>query len=130
LDVDHFKTINDSLGHGGGDAVLKELGRRVRSQLRNYDGLGRYGGEEFLLVLPGCDLTVTLSRAEEIRRSIANLPFVSERGRSLVTVSMGVTVAQNASLKTYQALLHDADVALYCAKNRGRNCIEHSIVSN
>jgi two-component system, cell cycle response regulator len=130
LDIDHFKAINDSLGHSGGDAVLKELARRLRSQLRSYDGLGRYGGEEFLLVLPGCDLATTLSRADEIRHSIAGLPFVSDRGRSVVTVSMGVTVAQCASAKVCQALLHDADMALYRAKHKGRNCIEHSLLSN
>jgi diguanylate cyclase (GGDEF)-like protein len=130
LDIDHFKAINDSLGHSGGDAVLKELGRRLRSLLRSYDGLGRYGGEEFLLILPGCDLATTASRAEDIRHSIASLPFVSGRGRSLVTVSMGVTVAQCQSVKAYQALLQDADMALYRAKHKGRNCIEHSLLSN
>ena len=129
LDVDHFKAINDSLGHGGGDAVLKELGRRLRSQLRSYDGLGRYGGEEFLLVLPGCDLETTSNRAESIRHSVAGLPFVTDWGRSLVTVSMGVTVAQCPTVKAYQAYLQDADMALYRAKHKGRNCIEPSLVS-
>jgi two-component system cell cycle response regulator len=129
LDIDHFKAINDSLGHGGGDAILKELGRRLRSQLRSYDGLGRYGGEEFLMVLPGCDLATTANRAEAIRHSISGLPFVSDWGRSLVTVSMGVTVAQGPSVEAYQAHLQDADMALYRAKHKGRNCIDHSLVS-
>ena len=64
VDVDHFKAVNDELGHDAGDAVLRELPRRVLNQLRAYDGVGRYGGEEFLLVLPGCKLLDCVARAE------------------------------------------------------------------
>jgi two-component system cell cycle response regulator len=125
LDIDHFKSINDSLGHGAGDQVLKELARRIRAQLRSYDGLGRYGGEEFLLVLPGCDLETTIRRLDVIRRSIAEPPFLTDRGTTLVTVSMGATVSDGSEDGNCESLLQEADVALYRAKQGGRNCVQH-----
>jgi two-component system cell cycle response regulator len=128
LDVDHFKSINDSFGHRSGDVVLKELAQRLRSQLRGYDGVGRYGGEEFLLVLPGCDLAGALARTDEIRRTIAKVPFVPDLAKVSITVSMGVTIA-HCGAGDPTMLLHDADVALYRAKNNGRDRVEHSIVS-
>jgi diguanylate cyclase (GGDEF)-like protein len=128
LDVDHFKSINDSLGHRTGDLVLKELAQRLRSQLRGYDGVGRYGGEEFLLVLPGCDLGGALARTAEIQRSVAAAPFAPDLVKVSITVSMGVTIAHGGAVAS-ATLLHDADLALYRAKNSGRNRIEHSSVS-
>jgi two-component system cell cycle response regulator len=128
LDVDHFKSINDSFGHRSGDIVLKELAQRLRSQLRGYDGVGRYGGEEFLLVLPGCDLPGALSRTAEIRRTIAKVPFVPDLASVSITVSMGVTVA-HCGAGDPTMLLHDADLALYRAKNNGRDRVEHSVDS-
>jgi two-component system, cell cycle response regulator len=130
LDIDHFKSVNDSLGHGGGDAVLKEIGGRLRSQLRSYDGLGRYGGDELLLVLPGCDLAATTRRADDIRRAVADLPFLSHPGGRSITVSMGITVAQYPGTTDCETLLHYADLALYRAKGKGRNCIEHTLISH
>ena len=130
LDIDHFKSVNDSLGHGAGDAVLKEIGGRLRSQLRSYDGLGRYGGDELLLVLPGCDLAATTRRADDIRRAVADLPFLSHPGGRPITVSMGITVAQCPGTMDCETLLHYADLALYRAKGKGRNCIEHALISH
>ena len=127
LDIDHFKAINDSLGHGGGDAVLKEIGGRLKAQLRRYDGVGRYGGDELLLVLPGCDLATTARRAEDIRRCIADPPFFSPGGKR-VTVSMGITVAECPGAMDSETLLHNADLALYRAKGKGRNCIDHTFL--
>src|ERR1700690_1483995 len=128
LDVDRFKSINDSLGHRSGDIVLKELALRLRSQLRGYDGVGRYGGEEFLLVLPGCDLAGALARTAEIQLSIADAPFAPDLAKASITVSMGVTIAHRGAGDS-ATLLHDADLALYRAKNSGRDRIEHSGVS-
>lgn len=130
IDIDRFKSINDALGHGAGDAVLKEIGGRLTSHLRRYDGLGRYGGDELLLVLPGCDLATTARRAEEIRCCIADLPFFIHSGGKPVTVSMGVTVAHGHGGMDPETLLQRADVALYCAKNNGRNCIEHALAAS
>jgi two-component system cell cycle response regulator len=128
LDVDHFKSINDSLGHRSGDIVLKELAQRLRSQLRAYDGVGRYGGEEFLLVLPGCDLEGALARTAAIQRSVAATPFMPELAKVSITVSMGVTIAHGGAGDS-ATLLHDADLALYRAKNTGRDRVECSSVS-
>jgi two-component system, cell cycle response regulator len=127
LDVDHFKHINDSLGHRSGDSVLKELAQRLRSRLRRYDGVGRYGGEEFLLILPGCDLRGALARTDDIRKAMASSPFIPDVPRTLVTVSMGVTVA-DCGAGDSAMLLHNADLALYRAKKNGRTRIEHSVV--
>jgi two-component system, cell cycle response regulator len=127
LDVDHFKQINDSLGHRCGDIVLRELGQRLRSHLRGYDGVGRYGGEEFLLILPGCDLEGALARTNDIRKSIASSPLIPDVPKALVTVSMGVTVADWGA-SDLALLLHRADLALYQAKNKGRNRVEPAVI--
>jgi two-component system cell cycle response regulator len=124
LDVDHFKSINDSLGHRSGDIVLKELADRLRSKLRAYDGVGRYGGEEFLLVLPSCDLKGALARTDDIRCAVARESFGSDVEKTPITVSMGVTIA-HCGAGDITALLHNADLALYRAKNKGRNRVEY-----
>jgi len=124
-DLDLFKSVNDTLGHLFGDEVLKETTRRFRSNLRVYDGVGRYGGEEFLLVLPGCDLPNTLIRADQLRNCIADKPVVSARGSRRVTVSMGVAVSTDHAEADVEALVHQADMGLYAAKRNGRNRVEH-----
>lgn len=123
-DIDHFKNVNDSLGHSGGDAVLKEVAGRLKSDLRVYDGAGRYGGEEFLLILPGCDLATTVRRAEEIRRGISATEVMSPKGIVRVTVSMGVTCVRGDRNANVETLLNEADVALYRAKDNGRDRVE------
>ncbi len=123
-DVDHFKTVNDSLGHLAGDAVLREVAKRLTSGLRIYDGAGRYGGEEFLLLLPGCDLEAATRRAEEIRKQVSHTPIQVPEGKHAVTVSLGVTVAKDATARDPLAILEAADKALYLAKNNGRNRVE------
>jgi len=124
-DVDRFKDVNDTQGHLFGDEVLREIGRRLRSKLRVYDGVGRYGGEEFLLVLPGCDLMSVLIRADEIRNHIAMKPVVSGRLSRTVTVSMGVAVSTDFEDGDIETLLNHADRGLYRAKQNGRNRVEH-----
>ncbi len=124
-DVDHFKTINDTMGHAAGDTVLKEVAERLRSDLRPYDLAGRYGGEEFLLILPGCDLRTGIRRADEIRRLVERTPVSTGCGTAEVTVSMGVTVTA-ARNQTLAAVLQQADSAMYLAKSHGRNRVEAS----
>jgi two-component system cell cycle response regulator len=104
--------------------VLKEVARRLKSDLRIYDVAGRYGGEEFLLVLPSCDLHTATRRADEIRRLVAQDGIATPSGAIRVTVSMGVTVTNFAADPTVESVLQHADSALYRAKRAGRNCVQ------
>jgi diguanylate cyclase (GGDEF)-like protein len=122
-DIDHFKRINDSLGHAAGDEVLKEVGRRLKSDLRPYDVVGRYGGEEFLIILPGCDLTTGARRADELRNLVAKDPIFTPFGTTTATVSLGVTAAFDRECPVSD-LLREADVCMYAAKKKGRNRVE------
>jgi two-component system, cell cycle response regulator len=122
VDVDHFKKINDQHGHETGDSVLKEVAKRLTSSLREYDGVGRYGGEEFLMIIPGCDLATTVRRANQIRELVSKTPIATFNGGMNVTVSMGATVAESAL--NPEPLLRSADTALYRAKSGGRNRVE------
>lgn len=124
-DIDHFKQVNDTLGHLFGDQALQEIARRLRSSLRVYDGIGRYGGEEFLLVLPGCDLENAMARGNELRELVAGMPVAALNNEKEITVSMGVAVSKGAGKDTVEALLSCADAGLYAAKGNGRNRVEH-----
>lgn len=121
LDIDHFKRVNDTQGHLAGDAVLEEMGRRLSETMRSYDIAGRYGGEEFLIILPGCGKNETLSGAERIRTAVASRPFRVENAEFCLTVSIGVTVAHGSAQVPDAVLLSQADMALYSAKDSGRN---------
>jgi two-component system, cell cycle response regulator len=123
-DIDHFKHINDSLGHAAGDEVLKEVAVRLKSDLRPYDVVGRYGGEEFLIILPGCELSVGARRADEIRNRVAKDPIMTPFGTTSATVSMGVTATSPEQGHSLSDLLHEADVSMYAAKKNGRNRVE------
>ena len=123
-DIDHFKRVNDTLGHAAGDEVLKEVAWRLKEDLRSYDVVGRYGGEEFLVVLPSCDLANGVRRAEQIRNLVANNPIQTPHGNVSVTISMGVTVTAFSAELTDTDVLRQADVSLYKAKNAGRNRTE------
>src|SRR5579862_1846196 len=123
-DIDHFKRVNDTMGHAAGDEVLKQVAKRLKADLRPYDVVGRYGGEEFLLILPGCNLTTGARRADEIRRIVEKSPIETPSGTTFATVSMGVTVTPAARGGSVAELLHEADMSLYAAKNNGRNRIE------
>jgi diguanylate cyclase (GGDEF)-like protein len=125
-DIDHFKKVNDTHGHLFGDEVLQEISRRLHSRLRVYDGVGRYGGEEFLLVLPTCDLEYALVRANELRELIAATPIISGNNERSITMSMGVAVSDCSGVKGVETLLSRADTALYRAKGSGRNRVEYS----
>jgi two-component system, cell cycle response regulator len=124
-DVDHFKKVNDTLGHLYGDEALKEVATRLRSKLRVYDGVGRYGGEEFLLILADCDLMSALIKADDLRACVSSRPIVSSRASSNITVSMGIAVSTDHPAGDIGALLNQADRGLYAAKQNGRNRVEH-----
>jgi two-component system, cell cycle response regulator len=123
-DIDHFKRANDTLGHAAGDAVLKEVARRLKLDLRPYDVVGRYGGEEFLIILPGCNLTAGARRADGIRHLIEKDPMNTPFGSTSATVSMGVTATNSSRDRSVAEFLHEADISLYEAKKKGRNRVE------
>jgi diguanylate cyclase (GGDEF)-like protein len=123
-DVDHFKSVNDTFGHLYGDEALKEIARRFRANLRLYDAVGRYGDEEFLLILRGCDAMTAIIRADQLREHVASTPVVAGKVGRVITVSMGVATSEQGS--TAEALLRQADCGLYRAKQNGRNRVEHA----
>ncbi|HKV49452.1 MAG TPA: diguanylate cyclase [Candidatus Acidoferrales bacterium] len=125
-DLDHFKAVNDAYGHLAGDIVLKEAACRMRSCVRSYDSIGRYGGEEFLIVVPTGDGNSTAAVAERIREAISENPVITESGPISVTASLGIAVSFDREAKE---VLRSADEALYCAKARGRNRVERFEVS-
>lgn len=122
-DVDHFKRVNDTLGHVVGDEVLMELANRLIGSVRSYDFVGRYGGEEFLVVLNSCDPAYAPGRAEEIRRSISVRPVQTAKGALALTMSFGVLLSADWGPRPVEELLHEADSALYEAKAAGRDCL-------
>lgn len=125
-DLDHFKQINDSYGHQNGDAVLREVSRRLLGSVRNYDYVGRYGGEEFLIVLTQCTASDLVATAERMRAQVSEKPVETDAGPIAVTVSLGLVTgrATGDALLKGEELLRVADVALYSAKANGRNRVE------
>lgn len=121
VDLDHFKKINDAHGHQVGDAVLRETVQRMTSLLRPYDALGRYGGEEFLVVLLDCPATDALHLAERLRKHIAGTPVETAQGKVSVTASLGMATTQGEDRLDATELIRLADQALYAAKQQGRN---------
>ena len=120
IDIDHFKRVNDLRGHYGGDRVLRTMGEILRSQTRNTDGLGRWGGEEFVLVCPGASLTSAAELAEKLRHKIKDTNFIPEDPLA-ITASFGVaTTSRDLS---FEDAFRQADQALYLAKSRGRDCV-------
>ncbi len=127
LDLDHFKSINDQKGHDVGDEVLREASRRMLASVRSYDAVGRYGGEEFLILVPGCNSANACDRAEQIRVAIAGSPIETLGGLVRVSASIGVASAVDGASWEADALVHAADVALYRAKRNGRNRVEFEL---
>jgi len=122
VDIDHFKRVNDSHGHGAGDEVLKEISRRLCKDRRNYDAVVRWGGEEFLVILPHASNLDASSIGERLRHEIALEPVVLKSGVSLeITASVGLATTMNEREIRAVDLLEKADQALYGAKNAGRD---------
>jgi two-component system cell cycle response regulator len=122
IDIDYFKAVNDSHGHDAGDDVLREFAVRVRKSIRGIDLACRYGGEEFVIVMPETDLHVAGMVAERLRRSIAGEPFAVNKGakRIEVTISIGLSTLERKG-EAIADVLKRADTALYRAKHDGRN---------
>ena len=120
LDLDHFKKVNDTLGHFAGDAVLRETAVRLRSNMRPYDQVGRYGGEEFLVVLPNCDLEQAANQAERMRQRLHATSMLVDGRELQVSASFGVTIS-DGSERSPEMFVRVADEALYRAKAGGRN---------
>jgi len=129
-DLDHFKRINDTYGHVVGDTALCEVVNRMRALLRPYDAIGRYGGEEFLTVLPGCTSQDAFKLAERLRISMSQEPIVIPGGTIAVTSSLGVAASDTIAILDAPALIQAADTALYRAKAGGRNRVELATVTD
>jgi diguanylate cyclase (GGDEF)-like protein len=127
IDLDHFKPFNDTHGHDAGDMLLRDLGRLLQTSVRSGDVACRYGGEEFMLILPGADAEITRKRAERIREAVKHL-FVSHRGQSVGSVTMSAGVAAFPDHGTTgEVLTQAADAALYRAKTEGRDRVVVSV---
>jgi two-component system, cell cycle response regulator len=122
-DVDHFKQVNDRYGHGTGDDVLQELARRLQHSVRSYDMVGRFGGEEFLVILNKCDPCSAATRAENIRQAISKKPFQTRSGPLEITISVGVALSTDFERSGLDEILAATDEAMYAAKDAGRNCV-------
>jgi two-component system, cell cycle response regulator len=122
-DLDHFKRVNDTYGHLVGDGVLQEVARRLTNTVRSYDLVGRYGGEEFLLILPGCSQSDLLASAERLRHNVADLSVETSAGSIAMTLSLGCASSEikEDGPESCKTLLQAADAALYAAKAAGRN---------
>lgn len=122
VDVDHFKRINDHFGHASGDAVLATVVQRISATLRSYDLIGRYGGEEFLIIAPGCDLELAQKLAERIRAAVSDEAIDLGNESAPISLSLGVTLGTAESDPEF--LVAQADTAMYQAKRNGRNRVE------
>ena len=122
-----FKHVNDTYGYLAGDAVLLQASQRMGAVLRAYDTLGRYGGEEFLIVLPGCALASALDVAERLRHCIAAAPVMTLAGAIPISISLGAATTGGGYSLDSDGLLQVADAALYRAKLGGRNCVEAAL---
>jgi diguanylate cyclase (GGDEF)-like protein len=124
VDLDHFKSVNDVHGHLAGDVVLKEAVRRMKNLVRRSDFIGRYGGEEFLVVLPNCESVDATAQAERLRQALAASPVDLPGGSLAITASIGVACAGGSPIPRADTLVREADEAMYMAKNNGRNRVE------
>ncbi|NLW92689.1 MAG: diguanylate cyclase [Syntrophomonadaceae bacterium] len=123
-DLDHFKKVNDTYGHVAGDAVLVEVSERIKKNLRLYDSIGRYGGEEFLLVLPGCSRDEAEIIANRIMNSVRENPVLFHDQQIPITISLGIAFNNAGAPEKIVDIIQAADTAMYQAKQNGRNRFE------
>jgi len=123
-DLDNFKQVNDTYGHMAGDMVLFTIAGKMHSQMRTYDSIGRYGGEEFLIILPECGKKCAMTFADRLRSHVAGNDVDTPEGLISVTISLGIAVAGNGRNLNADSLIRAADKALYEAKAKGRNRVE------
>jgi two-component system cell cycle response regulator len=122
LDIDYFKSVNDTYGHDSGDEVLREFSSRIAANIRGIDLAARYGGEEFVVVMPDTDVGYAFTVAERLRQSIESVPFNLTRAAKKIKVTTSIGIASSPGTPDKpDALLHRADQALYRAKREGRN---------
>ena len=120
FDVDHFKEVNDRYGHAGGDAVLRAVGSTCLRRMRGFDMIGRYGGDEFVALLPQIDIQGALAVAERVGVAVRGTPVLY--ADEVIPVSLSIGVASSDGVESLPDLLHRADLGLYAAKQSGRNC--------
>lgn len=126
-DIDHFKRINDTYGHPVGDEILQQVSSYLRHLVRPEDCVGRFGGEEFLIVLGDCDQATLQVRANEIREEISRVPFLTQEGSVSVSLSFGaITIEPSSEVIDIDLYVKKADAALYRAKAAGRNCVVYA----
>lgn len=121
IDIDHFKSINDTCGHTAGDRVLVKVAQEIAGSIRRIDHFGRFGGEEFMLIMPGTGYIGALQKLDRLRCQVAGLEFKGEACGVKVTISVGVVTS--SGVDELAEMIKQADVALYAAKGRGRNCV-------
>ena len=123
VDIDNFKAINDTMGHSTGDAVLKDVATRLQRTVRELDILGRYGGEEFVILAPQTGLAEACTVADRLRTIVNQAPIPIASGSIEVSASFGVAVVDVNDVGSLSSLLDRADKALYKAKAEGKNCV-------
>lgn len=129
-DVDHFKRVNDTYGHQVGDEVLQEVSKRLKDAVRSHDAVGRYGGEEFLIVMGATGTIELQERAEQIRSAISCLPFLTAYGMLEISISIGaITIEGWNKSVSIEPFLKDVDDALYRAKAAGRDRVIYTVAS-
>lgn len=126
FDIDYFKNLNDSYGHEAGDLVLKELSSRIKKAMRAEDNIFRYGGEEFVLILPETDEKNAALLANRLRKEVSDFPFILDGKKVFVTSSFGV--ASSIDTNSISQILKNADSLMYKAKNSGRNRVMSNVI--
>jgi diguanylate cyclase (GGDEF)-like protein len=128
FDIDHFKKVNDTYGHAAGDQILQRVTQVASSELRSTDVIGRYGGEEFVIILPMTNVQQAFPLAERIRAGVGAIRVPTEKGEASVTLSIGIVeMMHGTNNRSIENLIGYADKVMYAAKQAGRNCTKLSV---